>query len=88
MTGFITAIYITLMIIFLASSALIVRHAITYSYLSSRFKKLVAIFSVISIGVIVFSIYLMMELYSASSSSTPSYSSPATSTSSSSGINF
>ncbi|MCK5608475.1 hypothetical protein KAR91_41725 [Candidatus Pacearchaeota archaeon] len=86
MTGLVLFVYIVLMIIFLVASALIIRHAITYGYLSSRFKKVVAVFTIVSIGVIIFSIYLIIKLFDTPSSSSP-YSTPST-PSSSSEINF
>lgn len=87
MTGFIAFLYIVLMIIFLVSSALIIRHAVTYSYLGSRFKKVVAVFGILSVSVIIFSIYLMIKLFDTPSSSS-SYSPASTSAPSSSEINF
>lgn len=77
--------YIIFMAIFIAMSALIVRHTVKYSYLSQRFKYIVFTFGLLALGVIFFSIYLIFALLANSpDSGSPSF----PSTSSGSGINF
>lgn len=89
MNGLIVAIYIILMIIFLATSALIFRHTIKFSYLSPRFKTIIAVFAGIAVVVIIFSLFLVIRLVSSDSSSSSSSSNytPSVNTSSSD-INF
>lgn len=77
-------IYVLLLIIFLAVSMLILRHAIKFGYLSPRFKIVVWIFATISIAVIIFSIFLLLQIGEPVSTNPYTPSSP----SSSSGLNF
>lgn len=78
------AVYIVLILIFLVMSALIVRHTVKYGYLSQKFKSIVTIFGLIALGVIVFSLYMMISLFTGSSPS----SSPSVKTVNSGEINF
>lgn len=55
-------IYIVLLLVFLAISSLILRHAVKFSYLSHRFKYLVGIFAVIALSVIGFSVFLLFKM--------------------------
>ena len=71
--GIILAVYIVLMVIFLVMSALIVRHTVKYGYLSQKFKTIVTVFGLIALGVIIFSLYMVISLFGGSS---PSSSSP------------
>ena len=52
-------IYIFLLIVFLGISGLIIRHTIKFGYLSPDFKKVVIVFGVLSIIVIIYSIYVL-----------------------------
>ncbi len=72
---------------FMATSALIFRHTIKFSYLSPRFKTVVAVFSGVAVVVIIFSLFLIISLFSGGSTPTSSDYTPETSTSSSD-INF
>lgn len=72
MTGFTVFIYIIFLIIFSVTAALIFRHAVKYSYLSPRFKKIVIIFGIMSSVVIVISIYLIIRLLFTAPSTSPS----------------
>jgi len=76
--GLVLAIYIVLLIIFLAICALIFRHTIKYGYLSPKFKMVVVVFGIIALIVIIFSIYLATKLFGALPS--PSYYTPSVST--------
>lgn len=60
-------LYILLLIVFLIISSLILRHTIKFSYLSPRFKYIVAIFALISLGAILFSILLLFKMEPSSS---------------------
>ncbi|MBU1017917.1 hypothetical protein KKA33_02700 [Patescibacteria group bacterium] len=82
--GIVLAIYIVLLIGFLAISALIFRHTAKYSYLSPKFKTVVWVFAILALGGVIFSLYLVISLFSTPSG--PSYSSPSVNTSSD--INF
>ena len=53
------ALYILFLFGFIVASALIIRHAITYGYLSKRFQLVVGIFVLLALIVIGFSIYLI-----------------------------
>ncbi|MBN2086813.1 hypothetical protein JW758_00535 [Candidatus Peregrinibacteria bacterium] len=64
-------IYILVLICFIAISGLIVRHSIKFGYLSARFKSVVAVFGIIALIIIIFSIYLMFQ--GQSSSGSPDY---------------
>lgn len=59
-------LYILLLIVFLIISSLILRHTVKFSYLSPRFKYIVGIFAVISLTVILFSIFLLFKMGSVS----------------------
>ncbi len=86
MNTLIVLTYVILLLVFLVSSALILRHTMKFSYLSPRFKTIVSIFGLLALIVIVFSVYLVLLLgRSSPPSSSPSIPSP---TSSSSDINF
>jgi len=71
--GIVLAIYIVLLIGFLVISALILRHAVKYSYLSPKFKKVVSIFAILALGGVIFSLYLVISLFRADSGSAYSY---------------
>ncbi|MBU0727567.1 hypothetical protein KKA95_02680 [Patescibacteria group bacterium] len=83
--------YILLLIIFLAVSSLILRHAIKFGYLSPRFKLVVGVFGALSLAVIIFSIYLLFLIGPSNNAGSP-YSTPVStpnpSSSSSSDLNF
>jgi hypothetical protein len=55
-------IYILLLIVFLAISSLVLRHAVKFGYLSPSFKIVIIIFGVMALCVIIFSIYLMFQV--------------------------
>jgi hypothetical protein len=55
-------IYVILLIIFLIISSLVFRQATKFGYLAPRFKIVAAIFGILSFTIIVFSIYLLMQL--------------------------
>lgn len=55
-------IYVILILIFLGMSALILRHTMKYSYLSSRFKMVVSVFGLLALVVFIFSIFLIFQL--------------------------
>ena len=55
-------IYILLLIIFLIVSSLVLRHAVKFGYLSPGFKTIIIVFGVLAFCVIVFSIYLMLQV--------------------------
>ena len=85
------------MIAFFITSGLIYRHAVKYSYLSKRFKKVVIAFGVAAAIVVIFSVYLVIKLFTASPSlsdvtipdvSPVTNSSSSSSSGSSSDINF
>lgn len=80
------ATYIILMLIFLVMSALILRHTVKYSYLSTRFKIVVSVFGLLALAVFIFSIFLIFQLDGDSKS--PSFSPPATPSPSNTEINF
>jgi hypothetical protein len=65
----IVLVYILLLIVFLVISSLILRHTVKFGYLSPSFKIVVAIFGVLALCVIVFSIYLMFQINKPASSS-------------------
>ena len=58
----IIAIYIVLLFVFFFISALVVRHAIKYGYLSTRFKTVLGIFGFLALIVILFSVYFLIRL--------------------------
>ncbi len=60
--------YIILLIGFLVFSALIFRYTSKFSYLSPRFKYAVGVFALLSAGIIVLSLYFLMQAGSVSSS--------------------
>lgn len=82
--GLVFAIYIVLLIVFLAACAMVFRHTIKFGYLSPKFKIIVTVFGVIALIVIIFSFYWAIQLFGAPSY--PSYSIP--SVGSPSDINF
>lgn len=84
---FVYIIYIVLMVIFLVTSALILRHTVKYSYLSPKFKTIVTIFGLLALCVFIFSIYLAFSIGVSPSPSPSSYPSVSPSTSTSD-INF
>jgi predicted permease len=43
-------------------SALILRHTVKYSYLSTRFKVIVSVFGILALIVFLFSIFLIFQL--------------------------
>ena len=55
-------IYILLLIVFLIISSLILRHTVKFSYLSPRFRYIVAVFGIISVIVIIFSVFLLFKM--------------------------
>ena len=76
--GLVLAIYIILLIIFLMACALIFRHTVKFGYLSPKFKIIVTVFGIIALIVIIFSLYLVTNLFRTPSA--PSYSYPSVST--------
>ena len=56
------AIYVILLIIFLAISSLVFRQAVKSGYLAPKFKIVVTIFGILSFSIIVFSVYLLTQL--------------------------
>jgi len=78
------AIYVILLIIFLATSSLVFRQAVKSGYLAPRFKIIVAIFGILSFSIIVFSVYLLTQLGGTGSSGY----SDSPSTNYSDGLNF
>jgi len=80
------AVYILLLIVFLIVSSLIVRHLMKFGYLSPNFKYVVIVFGVISLTIIIFSIYLLFLVGGSDSSN---YYDPYINTGGSSGdLNF
>ena len=77
--GIVVGVYAVLLIIFLVASALIVRHTVKYGYLSPKFKTIVIIFGLLALGVIIFSLYLTVNIFSGGPSD--SFKVPTTSTS-------
>lgn len=59
--------YILLLVIFLAISSLILRHAVKFSYLSHRFKYIVGLFVIVALSVIAFSLFLLLRMDEGSS---------------------
>jgi len=55
-------IYILLLIVFLVVSSLVLRHTVKFGYLSPSFKIIIIAFGVLAFCVIVFSIYLMLQV--------------------------
>ena len=79
-------IYFLLLIVFFVVGGLIVRHAVKFGYLSSKFKTVVLVFGIIALGIIIFSIYL---LFLGGDSAPNDYYEPYTETATSSGdLNF
>lgn len=62
MTTTVIAIYVILLLVFLIMSALIFRHTVKYSYLSTRFKITVSAFGILALIVLIFSIFLIFQL--------------------------
>lgn len=56
-------ITIGLLLIFGLFAAFIFRHVLRYGYLSPNFKIVVSIFGLMALAVIVFSFYLLTQLY-------------------------
>ena len=56
-------IYIILLAIFLVMCALIFRHTVKYGYLSPRFRVIVTVFGILALGIIIFSLYLVFQLF-------------------------
>lgn len=73
-------IYILFLLIFFIASGLIFRHTVKFGYLSQRFKTIVTIFGLLALSVIIFSIYIFLQVLTPSSE-TYSTSSPPTSNS-------
>lgn len=82
------AIYAILLIIFLIMSALIFRHTIKYDYLSPKFKTIVTIFGLLALGIIIFSLYLVVSLSRVTDKPRPPFSTPSSTTVSPGKINF
>jgi len=82
------AIYILLLLVFLVISGLILRHTIKFSYLSSRFRYIVGVFGIIAATVIVFSVYLLIQMDSGSSTHYYETTSSPTPSTNSSDLNF
>ncbi len=82
--------YILFLIIFLVISSLIFRHSVKFSYLSHRFQIIVGVFGIISLTIIIISIYLLFQLNGTQTTTnyydydTP----PSTSTTTTDGLNF
>lgn len=74
-------IYFIVLIGFLVTGGLIVRHSIKFNYLSARFKTVVISFATIALTIIIFSIFLMFQ---GNKSSDNTYYEPYTESSSSS----
>ncbi len=71
--GIVLAVYIILLIGFLVISALILRHAVKYSYLSPKFKTVVSVFGILALAGVILSLYLVIQLFRAPSDSPYSY---------------
>ncbi|MFH0820721.1 MAG: hypothetical protein V1908_03015 [Candidatus Peregrinibacteria bacterium] len=82
---FITVIYIFLFLVFVLFAAFIARLISRYGYLAPNFKYALAIFGIITIGLITFSLYLLIQLYHEQSATRSAPLNPSTSTRS---INF
>ena len=54
--------YVLLLIVFLVVSSLVLRHAVKFGYLSPRFKIIVISFGILAFCVIIFSVYLMLQI--------------------------
>ncbi len=55
-------IYVLLLIVFLVVSSLVLRHAVKFGYLSPGFKTIVVEFGILAFCVIIFSVYLMLQI--------------------------
>lgn len=67
---FVLGIYGILIVIFMVTSVLIVRHMVKFSYLSQRFRSVVFGFGIVSVIVIVFSLFLVFNLVNLGSGGT------------------
>lgn len=76
-----------LLVAFLTISGLLLRHAVKFGYLSPRFKIVVAIFGIISLAVIIFSISLIFQIGNSENSGYEYYNTKTESTSTG-GLNF
>ncbi|PIZ70642.1 hypothetical protein COY07_06380 [Candidatus Peregrinibacteria bacterium CG_4_10_14_0_2_um_filter_43_11] len=79
-------IYIVLITIFFIFAGLIFRHAIKFSYLSQRFKTITFIFGLMALAIVIFSMVMLLQLYSGTSNKSPSV--PKTNTSGGGNLNF
>lgn len=61
---FITVIYVLLLLVFCIFTGFIIRHTKRYGHLAPRFKITASIFGVVALALILFSLYLMTQLYS------------------------
>lgn len=86
--GIVYVIYALLLAVFLVMSALIFRHTMKYGYLSPKFKTIVTIFGLLALGIIIFSLYLVISLSRASDKPRSPFSTPSTNTVSPGKINF
>ncbi len=78
-------LYILLLIGFISASAFIFRHMVKYGHLSPRFKTVIGFYGVISIIVIIFSIFLISSSETGSSND---YNNDYSNSSSSNDLNF
>lgn len=60
--GTVITIYVLLLIVFVVISGLIFRHTLKFSYLSPKFKYIVALFAFISLALIILSVYLIFQV--------------------------
>ena len=64
--------YCILMFAFLLMSVLAVRHTVKFGYIDQRFKTLGWIFGFVALAIIIFTVYLMINLFKADQSGRPS----------------
>ncbi len=74
--GLVLAIYIILLLAFLVGCAMIFRHTIKFGYLSPTFKTVVSVFAVLALAGVIFSLYLVIGLFSKPSGSSYTYPTP------------
>lgn len=68
---FIVGLYAILLIIFLLFCAFIARHTEKYGFFSPRFKTITLIFGTMALALIIFSLYLLLQLYIVSPADLP-----------------
>jgi hypothetical protein len=55
--------YCVLLAVFLLMAILAIRHTMRFGYISQKFKAIAWIFGIVALGVIIFSVYLLINLY-------------------------